>query len=218
MKNISLLFKWAGVFIIIALLLLPNNNQNVQATGDPSLAFQSSSSTSPQEAVLTEDDLADFREAEESEVVGYLALAKRITSGLASPQTETADISCFRINNLFRSEYVISFLAYPISENDESAFDALANNPQSILETLYEIAQTSSSAEEPRLLSELDDIGEKSMGFSMTLGQEPVAQNIETIKRKNRIKILINFAFLLFLEILGFLNVLEKMVLKWTKY
>ncbi len=181
MKNISLLFKWAGVFIIIALLLLPNNNRNVQATGDPSLSFQSSSSTSPQETILTEDDLAGFRESEENEVVGYLALAKRITSGLSSPQTEIADISCFRINNLFRSEYVISFLAYPISENDESAFDALADNPQSILEILYETAETSGSAEEPRLLAELDDIGEKSMGFSMTLGQEPVAQNIDFI-------------------------------------
>ena len=181
MKNISVLFKWAGVCIIIALLLLPNNNQNVQATGEPSLSFQSSSPRSPQEAILTEDDLPGFREAEESEVVGYLALAKRITFGLSSPQTEIADISCFRINNLFRSEYVISFLAYPISENEESAFDALANNPQSILEILNETTQTSGNAEEPRLHSELDDIGEKSMGFSMTLGQEPVAQNIDFI-------------------------------------
>jgi len=180
-KKSYFLVKRAGIFIILALLLLPNKNQNVKATGEASSSFQSSLSGSPQEAVLGEGDLPGFHQAGESETVGTLALAKRLTSGLLNPQTGFASISTFRINNVFRSEFLISFLAYPISEKDAAVFDGLADHPQNILETLAGIAQTSGTAEEPRLLSEAGGIGEKSMGFSMTLGQEPVAQNIDFI-------------------------------------
>jgi basic membrane protein A and related proteins len=181
LKRIYSLFKWAGVFIIIALLILSNKNQNVKATGESSPSLQSTSSDTSQQAVLTEDDLPGFRQAGESEVAGYLALAKRLTSGLMSPQAGISDISTFRIKDLFRSEYVISFLAYPITENDEVVFDALAINPQSILETLTGIAQASGVADEAQQLSDLGGIGDRSMGFSMTLGQEPVAQNVDFI-------------------------------------
>jgi basic membrane protein A len=181
LKKIILVFKWAGVFSIVVLFLLPTINQNVKAAGGSSPSFQSSLTASAQEVLLTEEDLPGFRQARESEAVGYLALAKRLTSGLTSPQTEIANVSTFRINNVFQSEYVVSFLAYPISENDGLVFNALADNPQSILETLVGIAQTSGNTEEPRLLSEMGGISEKSMGFSMTLGQEPVAQNIDFI-------------------------------------
>jgi basic membrane protein A and related proteins len=180
-KKFYLFFKWAGVFIIIALLFLSVKNRNVKASGESAPSLQSSSSASSQQAVLAEDDLPGFRQAGESEVAGYLALAKRLTSGLMSSQAGISDISTFRIKNLFRSEYVISFLAYPITENDELVFGALAINPQSILETLTGIAQASGVGEEARLLSNLGGLGDRSMGFSMTLGQEPVAQNIDLI-------------------------------------
>jgi len=181
LKKTYSVFKWAGVFIIIAMLLLSIKIRNVKATGESAPSLQSSSSASSQQAVLTEDDLPGFRQAGESEVAGYLALAKRLTSGLISPQAGISDISTFRINNLFRSEYVISFLAYPITEKNEVVFDALAINPQSVIETLTGIAQVSGVAEGPHLLSNLGGIGDRSMGFSMTLGQEPVTQNVDFI-------------------------------------
>ena len=181
MKKFYFLFKWAVFFIIIVVLLLSIINRNVKASGESSPSLQNSSSASSQQAVLAEADLPGFRQAGESEVAGYLALAKRLTSGLMSPQAGISDISTFRNKNLFRSEYVISFLAYPISENNEVVFDALAINPESILETLTGIAQARGVAEGAHFLSNLAGIGDRSMGFSMPLGQEPVAQNVDFI-------------------------------------
>lgn len=181
MKETIQFFKWAGIFIIAAVLLVPIQNQDVRAAGESPVFSQSSLSASPQDALLTQDDLPGFRQARESEVVGYLAFAQRITSGLFGPQTAISNFSTFRTTNIFQSEFIISFLAHPISEEDASEFDALANDPQSILQALTNSARTSGNTEVARLLPDLGDVGEKSMGFSMTLGQEPIAQNIDFI-------------------------------------
>ncbi len=179
MRKYYSFFKWAGIFIVISLLLLLINNIQVLATGETSASFQSASPASAQDALLTEKDLPGFRQAWESEGVGYLAFAKRFTSGLTGTQTAITNISTFRIKDPFQSEYIISFLAYPISEKDALGFDALANDPRSILEALTVSAQTSGNTPGANLLANSGDLGEKSIGFFLALGQEPVAQNIE---------------------------------------
>ena len=165
MNRFSSFFKWAGIFIIVAMLLVPIQNQDVRAAGESPVFFQSSLSASPQDALLTQSDLPGFRQAGESEVVGYLAFAQRITSGLFGPQTGISNVSTFRTTNIFQSEFIISFLAHPISDKDASVFDALANDPQSILQALTNSARTSGNTEVAHLLPDPGDVGEKSDGI-----------------------------------------------------
>ncbi len=170
--------KWVGGFILVTLLLLAIETRNAKATQTLDPLSQSELPGSPQEAMLTGNDLPGFRQAAESEAAGFLTLAKRMTTGLLSPQTKIANLSMFRSTNLFRPEYVISFTASPVTEREELTFDALADNPQNVLETLRRTAQISGNAENPRILSELGGIGGKSMGFSMTIGLAPVDQQV----------------------------------------
>ena len=160
-------------------MLLPGKNQNVKATGESSSLPQSVLLNSPQDALLAEDDLPGFRQAGESEGIGYLTFAKRLTSGLFGLPAGITNVSTFQIKDPFRSEYVISFLAYPISEKDALSFDALTNNPQSILAVLANSSQTSGIYVDPSIIPGLGDIADKSMGFTLAMGQEPVAQNID---------------------------------------
>lgn len=172
-------FRWTGVCVLAGLLFLAVQVHTVQATEAAAPSLQSTSPSSSTEALLLAADLPGFRPAAEDEVAGYLALAKRITAGLAGAPAKVAETSVFRIKNPIQYEFVISFLAYPLSEQEGRAFDALANNPASILAVLAQTAQTSGNVETPRLLPELSGIGDKSMGFSMTLGLAPVDQAVD---------------------------------------
>ncbi len=179
MRKYYSFFKWAGAIFVLSFFLFLINNTNARATGNIATPFQTSTSESSKDVLLTEADLPGFSQVLESEIAGYLALAERFTTGLAGAQTPITDISVYRSNNLFQSEYLLSFLAYPLSEKDALDFDALASNPRSILEALGASAQTSGNLYPSFILSDLGDLGEKSMGFSLALGQDPVSQNIE---------------------------------------
>ncbi len=179
MKKARLFLKWAGIILFAGLLLLPLKNQNVRAGGELVPSNKSSSSASTQDALLTVDDLPGFRQSGGSDALGTLAFAKRLSSGLFSPATAITNLSTFQLIDAFRSESVISFLAYPLSEQEAMSFDALAADPDSILVALTEAANASGNGVEPRLLSALGNVGEKSVGFSMEMGQEPVAQAVD---------------------------------------
>lgn len=166
---------------LIAIFLLTSTFLAANAAEDTIPALESDRVEYSPEVMLTEDDLPGFHLAAETEVVGHLALARRLTAGLSSPRTRITNIAYFSIDDLFRSEFIISFLAYPMSEDDEISFDALVSNPHVIIESLLAIAQTSGNAVEPRFIPELGDLGERSMGFFLSIGQEPVAQNIDLI-------------------------------------
>jgi len=190
MKNIHLSYKIAGTFVLIVLLLLTGRIKDVQADEISPLSPQIVEQSSTEDAVITEDDLPGFHKANKNEIVGHLALAKRITLGIIDSPIEIRNISYFRSDNLFQSEYVINFLVYPISATEKSKFDLFAGNPQNVLEALSAIVQSSGVDEEPHLLPELGDIGEKSVGFTMLLGQEPVGSYIDFlwVRRENCIQ------------------------------
>lgn len=121
---------------LIAIILLTSTILAANAAGNALPVLQSDDLEYTPELMLTEDDLPGFHQAGETEVVGHLALAKRLTAGLSGSRTGITNIASFSIDDPFRSEFIISFLAYPLSEDDEIRFDALASNPQVIIESL----------------------------------------------------------------------------------
>lgn len=164
----------AAILFLLAALAPP-----VAAAPASGPFLRSAISADAPDAVLTLADLPGFREAGESEIAGSLALAERLTAGLLSPQTRVEAVSSFRSVNYVQSESVISFLARPLSEKQELEFDALAGDPQSVLASLAAAVQSSGNAEPPQILPALAGIGDKSMGFSLILGQAPFTQGID---------------------------------------
>lgn len=178
MKNKQVFFVW-GISIIVMVFILLTATQSAGASSNSTLIPAEPQEAYEPTAMLTESDLPGFRQVDCSVMVGYFSLAKRYTSGLAGPQAEIANIACFTVKNPFRYETIISFLEYPLSENDESTFDLLTVDPLPILLSLSETARDSGKMEEALSLPDSGDVGEKSMGFTFAIGQEPIAQEVD---------------------------------------
>lgn len=153
----------------------------VNAVGNPTPTLQEGDTEEPAGLFLTEHDLPGFLDVEEMAIAGPLDLAKRLTSSFFDDSYTITNVAAFRSDDPFRAEFVFNFMAYPLSEAEETRFDDLASQPRAIVETLTSLAASSGNLAEPHLMDEVDGIGDRSMGFSLSLGQDPVAQNIDFV-------------------------------------
>ena len=172
--------QWALTLTVLICLFLAVNRFPVLANGNAA-SPPASTSTADEAPLLSTWDLPGFEPANPQQVSGFMALAQRLTGGLLNPNSVITNLSSFRSQDLFTREFVLSFLAYPLSENDVIAFDTLADDPTNLLAALTDTALVSSNDTPPGKVAALDNLGEKSMGFSFTLGQEPVAYAIDLV-------------------------------------
>jgi basic membrane protein A len=169
MKNLFSGLMSAGIILIFSFWLLPSSFALAQTNqGSPSSGI----------TMFTTDDLPGFH-IETTQAAGYSSMANRMTLALLTGPTYTGEFTIYRVDNLFRSEYVIAFINYPLDETSEIRFDALARDPQAILLALAETSRISGNLTNPTVLNLPVSAGSTALRISMELGQDTVASTID---------------------------------------
>ena len=149
-------------------------------TGAPIFpVIDSSTSDETQPPFITVNDLPGFKQIDKMMVGRHLSLAERMTSGMINQSVEIENLALFQNENPFKDEYVLSFLVYPLSDSTLSRFDTYANTPQLIYDSLSNLIDDSGGSNSPHALSEINNIGDTNISFSIVLGQESVASTID---------------------------------------
>lgn len=176
--------------------LTPTATLTPTPTNTPTAIPTSTPSATPTAVVdavfLTVDDLPDGFEAMAKRDLERMGLTEELLAGRLSTgfaEAKPHSFTAFVKSDGKNVEFVVAFLAYPLTSFEKASLDMAFANPEQFVKSLA--GAVGADASDVTVLPGANEIGESSAGFSTkfaALFGQPMRMNVVMVRRKNVIE------------------------------